>query len=96
MIRKKTISINNLRSLYFSDPSIDGGTRFQSCQSSDEIFCQEITNESKSLTTVDIKEQLHYDVWREIEEIYDEILCRTDPKTLCRLRKNDNIDNKTV
>ena len=52
-----------------SDPSIDGDTPFKSCRSGNEIFCQEISNEPRSRVTNDIKQQLHYDTWREIEEI---------------------------
>ena len=51
-----------------SDPSIDGDTPFKSCRSENEIFCQEISNELSRVTN-DIKQQLHYDTWREIEEI---------------------------
>ena len=54
----------------FSDPSIDGDTPFKSSKSSDEIYCQDISNDPKYRTTTNIKEQLHYDIWREIEEDY--------------------------
>lgn len=55
----------------FSDPSIEGDTPFKSCQSMDEIFCQEISNEPKTQVTNNIMKQLHYDVWHDIEEIYE-------------------------
>lgn len=53
-----------------SNPTLEGDTPFASCKSSTEIYCQEISNEPKSSTTNNIKEQLRYDTWREIEEIY--------------------------
>lgn len=61
---------SNSAVLYSSDPSIEGETPFKSSPSSDEIFCQEMSNEPGTRTTLNIKEQLHYGVWREIEEIY--------------------------
>lgn len=54
----------------FSNPSIEGNTPFESCKSSYEIFCQEFSNEPVTRVTIDIMNQLHYDVWQEIEEIY--------------------------
>lgn len=54
----------------FSDPSIEGDTPFKLSTSASEIFCQEIDNDPKSAVTTNIKEQLHYDVWRKIEQIY--------------------------
>lgn len=54
-----------------SDPSIEGDTPFVSCKSSNEIFCQEISNAPTSSITYDIKEQLRYNTWQEIEEIYN-------------------------
>lgn len=56
-----------------SDPSIEGDTPFKSCRSSNEIFCQELTNEPKTRTINDIKNQMHYDLWREIESVALEI-----------------------
>lgn len=53
-----------------SDPSIDSDTPFKSCKSSDKIFSQEISNHRKSQVMDDIKEQLHYETWREVERIY--------------------------
>lgn len=47
-----------------------GDTPFIPCKSSDEIYCQEISNQPFSHVTHDIKDQLHYTTWREIEEIY--------------------------
>lgn len=55
---------------YSSDPSIEGDTPFKSCESPNEIFCQEISNEPKSHVTYSILERLHYYVWHEIEEIF--------------------------
>lgn len=52
------------------NPSIENDTPFKSCESEDKVFCQEISNDPKSIVTTNIKEQLHYDVWREIEQIY--------------------------
>lgn len=49
---------------------MEGDTPFKSCKSSEETFCQEISNKPKSSVTNDIKERLHYDTWREVEEIY--------------------------
>lgn len=51
------------------DPSIKSDTPFKSCKSSDEIFCQDVSNEPKMRITYDIKKRLHYDLWREIDEI---------------------------
>lgn len=53
-----------------SDPSIGGDTPFKSCRSSNEIYCQEVSNSIKTSVTNNIKEQLHYDVWLEIENLY--------------------------
>lgn len=53
-----------------SHPSIEGDTPFKSSKSPNEIFCHEITNEPKTKILTDIKEQLHYETWREVEEIY--------------------------
>lgn len=50
------------------DPTIEGDTPFKSCQSSDEIFCQEVSNERTTRVTYDIKEQMHYDLWKTIEK----------------------------
>lgn len=38
-------------------------------QIADEIYCTEISNEPKSTITTDIRKQLHYDTWREIDKI---------------------------
>lgn len=51
-------------------PSSEGDTPFKSCTSSTDIFCQEINDDLVSTVTTDIKDQLHYDTWREIEQIY--------------------------
>lgn len=56
-----------------SDPSIEGDTPFKSSKSSDEIYCQEISNEPKSHVTTNIKEQFHYDAWNEIAGIYQNL-----------------------
>lgn len=56
--------------MFFSDPSIEGDTPFRSCQSSGEVFCQEISNEPNTRMTTNIMDQLHYDVWHDIEKIY--------------------------
>lgn len=53
------------------NPSIEDDTPFKSCKSSTEVFCQEISNDPKSSVTNNIKEQLHYDTWRDIEETYN-------------------------
>lgn len=53
-----------------SDPSITGNTSFESCKSSTEIFCHEISNETISNVTTNIFDQLHYCTWRDIEQIY--------------------------
>lgn len=58
----------------FSNPSIKGDTPFQPCTSTDDIFCQEITNSPKSSTTLNIKQQLHYDTWRDIEQFYKQLM----------------------
>lgn len=64
--------------LYSSNPSIEGDTPFQSSESQDEIFCQEISNDPTSSVTTNIKEQLHYDTWREIEQIYKKLQIVSD------------------
>lgn len=51
------------------DPSIDGDTPFKSCRSANEIYCQELANELKTHVMSDIKEQLHYDVWQDVERV---------------------------
>lgn len=53
----------------FSDPSIEGDTPFKSCKSEDEIYCQEVSNEVKTHITYDVKKQLQYELYREIDEI---------------------------
>lgn len=65
--KKNSLKFRNFN----SDPSIDGDTPFKSCQSENEIFCQEISNEPKSSVTYDIKKQLHYDTWREVEKMLE-------------------------
>lgn len=57
-----------------SDPSIEGDIPFKSCKSSDELYCNEISNDPKIRITTDIKKQLHYDTWREVEEVYQKWL----------------------
>lgn len=49
---------------------MEGDTPFEPCKSSDETFCQEISNDPKSSVAKDIKQQIRYDTWREVEEIY--------------------------
>lgn len=61
----------------FSNPSIEGDTPFKPCKSSTDIFCQEISNNPKSSVTNNIKEQLHFDTWREIEQTYKELKAQT-------------------
>lgn len=56
--------------MFFSDPSIEGDTPFKPCKSPNEIFCQEISNEPKTRVTNDIMNQLHYNVWHDIEDIH--------------------------
>lgn len=70
---EKTINFLHDFQMFYSDPSIEGDAPFRSCLSSDEIFCQEISNDPKTNTITDIKEQLHYNVWREVEKIYDSL-----------------------
>lgn len=53
-----------------SNPTIENDTPFEPCKSSTEIYCQEITNHNKTAVSNDILQQLHYDTWRSIEEIY--------------------------
>lgn len=50
------------------DPTINGYTPFKSCRSENEIYCQELGNELKTHVMHDIKDQLHYDVWRDVEK----------------------------
>lgn len=52
------------------NPSLGNDTPSKSCKSETEIHCQEISNEPNSSVTTNIKEQLHFERWREIEEIY--------------------------
>lgn len=51
------------------NPSIDGDTPFKRCQSPDMIFCQEVANEPRTHVINNIKEILHYSVWRDIEQV---------------------------
>lgn len=53
-----------------SDPSIAGDTPFKSGRSESEIFCQEISNEPMTRQTDNVLKEHHYDVYREIEEIF--------------------------
>ncbi|KAJ6639602.1 Cholinesterase [Pseudolycoriella hygida] len=53
-----------------TDPSVEGDTSFKPIVSSEEVFCQEMTNDPVSTTTTDIMEQLQYETWREVELIY--------------------------
>ncbi|KAG4071890.1 hypothetical protein HA402_006051 [Bradysia odoriphaga] len=55
------------------NPSIENDTPFKAITSQNDLFCQEITNDPKSSVTTDIKDQFHYDTWREIEETYRRI-----------------------
>lgn len=64
----------------FRDPSIEGDTPFISCKSSDEIYCQEISNDPKSRVITDIKKQFHHDAWTKINKIYQRL--KIDPFTL--------------
>lgn len=59
------IQFNALR-----DPSIDGDTPFQACQSPHQIYCQEVGNEPKTHVINGIKEIQHYFVWRDIEKTF--------------------------
>lgn len=56
--------------MHHSKPSIDGDTPFKSINSIDDIFCQEVANDLKTSVTNDIRQQIHYNVWHEIDEIY--------------------------
>lgn len=51
-----------------SDASVGRNTPFKSCKSPNEIYCTEISNERVSRISTYIKEQLHYDTWREIQK----------------------------
>lgn len=55
----------------FSDPSVKDDTPFKSCKSSQEIFCQDVSNEPRTRVMYDIKEQIHYDLWSDIDDIVD-------------------------
>ena len=68
MIFFKTI-FSSYSQIAISDPSVEGDTPFKSCRSEYQIFCQEISDEPNSRVIDDIKQQLRYDTWREIEEI---------------------------
>lgn len=61
---------------YQRDPSISGDTPFKSCRSENAIYCQELANELKTHVMNDIKEQLHYNVWRDVEMV---VLHKKDP-----------------
>ncbi|XP_031623525.1 esterase B1-like [Contarinia nasturtii] len=52
------------------NPSIEGDTPFKSSTSTEEIFSQDITNDSKTTLVTDIMDQLHFDTWKEIEDTY--------------------------
>lgn len=69
------IFFNNF--VHSRDPSIKGNTPFKSCRSG-ETFCQEFSKEPPTNTTFDIKNQLHYSAWREIEKIYDNLEVRRE------------------
>ena len=75
---------------YFSDPSIEGDIPFKSCQSSDEIYCHEVSNEPKTRITTNIKKQLNYDMWREIDDIYKNLNIKW-----CHVNAKD-LDDKSV
>lgn len=61
-------------------------TPFRNCKSPNEVFCQEITIDEKSTVTTDITEQLHYNTWREVEDIYNQI--KFDNKFTQKLQAN--------
>lgn len=52
------------------NPSIEGDTPFKNCESEDEIYAQEVGNNQETSVIENIKEQEHYDAWREVEAIY--------------------------
>lgn len=81
-----------------SYPSIKGDVPFKSCKSSDEIFCQDLTNETRTSVTYDIKRQMHYFTWREIDEIIDKPTGnKSEPNDGIELgREIDEIRNKTT
>lgn len=62
--------MNFLPEKIFSDPSIEGDTPFKSSSSIDDIYCQDVANELKTSVMYDIRQQKHYDVWHEIDEVY--------------------------
>lgn len=55
------------------NPSIKGDTPFKSLTSPDEIFVQDITNDSKTSIVTDILQQIHYDTWEKVEKIYKKL-----------------------
>lgn len=55
------------------NPSIEGDTPFKSCETPNEIYCQEISNDPTSSVATNIREQFHYNSWREIEETCKEV-----------------------
>lgn len=56
-----------------SNPSIENEIHFESCKSPNEVFCQEISNDSKTWVTKNIKEQERYETWCEIERTYKKL-----------------------
>ncbi|XP_031627086.1 esterase B1-like [Contarinia nasturtii] len=52
------------------DPSIEGDVPFELSTPPDKICSQDITNDSKTKAVTDIMEQLHFNTWQKIENIY--------------------------
>lgn len=72
---------------YFSDPTIEHQTPFENCKSPEEFYCTEISNDFKSLVTVDIKKQFHYKTWLDAENMYKSIKTSTHRKLNWNIEK---------
>lgn len=56
------------------NPSIDSDTHFIA-SNPNQIFCGEVSNDMKTCVRTDIKEQIHYDTWVHVENIYNGLKC---------------------
>ncbi|XP_031639929.1 esterase B1-like [Contarinia nasturtii] len=55
------------------NPSIEGDTPFKPIPSPNEIFAQDITNDLNTTLISDVLQELHFDTWKQIEEMYNKI-----------------------
>lgn len=52
------------------NPSVEGDTPYKSSTSPDEMFAQDVTNDIKSKLVTNIMDQMHYNTWENILDIF--------------------------